>query len=99
MSKGKPLRKVIKMLKIEVKSTDLISRTSKKTGAPYFQQQAWVDLPNGERRQIMLYIGNDQVKAQNDVYPVGNYTIDPSSFGVQYNSLEIGFLKLQPLGK
>lgn len=80
-------------MRIEVKSTATTTKsgTSAK-GKPYSinEQEAWVDMTNGERRKLKVAL-EDGGKP----YPLGFYELDDESFTVnQYGNLEIGRLRL-----
>jgi len=84
------------MLKIQVKSTAVQLRegTSGK-GKPYSinEQEAWCDLPNGERRRVKI-----SLEAKKPPYAVGDYVLSPESFMVdQYGQLNLGRITLQPV--
>jgi hypothetical protein len=79
------------MLILKVESIETVQR-KKKDGGTYQEQSAWVDLANGERRRVGLYVGRDGV-----VQP-GVYTPSAESFGVNdFGRLQLNFLSLQPL--
>ena len=86
-------------MRIEILSTDLITRTSRKN-QPYFQQVGWIYLIDRDGvcdphpTKIKFMVSKDAA-GQAKPYALGNYTIHPSSFRVgQYDDLEIGFLNL-----
>ena len=68
------------MLKVQVKSiaTQTKEGTSSR-GRAYsiVEQEAWIDLPNGERRKIKVV-----VEAKKPPYAVGDYRIGGDSFVV-----------------
>lgn len=57
------------------------------------QQEAWLDLPSGERRVVRVRLGRE-----NGGYSPGEYTVGPGSFFVgQYGDLQLGTLDLVPV--
>lgn len=81
------------MLRIEVKSTALKLRegvSGKGKAYAFNQQEAWIDMPNGERRKLTLTL---DTKAQ--PYAPGTYELAPESFGVdQFGTLELSRVHL-----
>ena len=90
-------------IRIEVKSPEVLenSGTSNKTGKAYTirKQKAYAytmdetGKPNEYPDRIEIQLDRDQ-----PAFPIGNYTIAPTSFFVgDFNALALGRLKLQPL--
>ena len=80
------------MLKVEIKDASVTTATiNGKSGS--FQsssQDAWLDLPSGERRKLRV-----RLEKEAKPYAAGVYTIGDESFGVsQYGDLEISRIKL-----
>lgn len=89
-------------LLIDIEEARIETRT-KKGGGSYYQQIAYVHLPNRDGspsrypKEISLFPPkNGEVV---EPYPVGKYLIDPSSFRVNNGRLELGFLNLSPVKK
>ncbi|MDY6948551.1 MAG: single-stranded DNA-binding protein [Pseudomonadota bacterium] len=84
------------MLKIQVKSVAVQLRegvSGKGKAYSINEQEAWLDLPNGERRKIKL-----SLEAKKPPYAVGDYALSPDSFMVdQYGQLSLGRITLQPI--
>jgi hypothetical protein len=92
------------MFKIEIKSTELIERTSRK-GAPYYKQTGYAftmdrdGVPNAYPERIMIMVSKN-ASGLPQPYQPGMYQLHPSSLRVgQYNDLEIGFINLQPISQ
>lgn len=84
------------MLKLKITSTEIKSRTvnRKRDGKEFtFREQACqIAFPNGEVRVIAVSLEEGQ-----GAYPVGEYTLLPSSFYVDRNNrLALGRLHLAP---
>ena len=83
-------------MRIEVKSTATTTKSgTSKTGKPYsiIEQDAWIDMANGERRKVKFSV-EDGTKP----YALGVYELDDESFFVnQFGGLEIGRIRLVPV--
>jgi len=89
-------------IKIDIESVDVETKTSQKTGKPYYLQTGYAHTHdrNGQPKRYPEYIqfmvradGNNPVP-----YQVGEYEISPQSISVnQYGSLELGYLTLNPV--
>jgi hypothetical protein len=80
-------------VKIEVKSTAVTNKSgTSKANKPYSinEQEAWIDMANGERRKVKVSL-EDGAKP----YTPGFYELDDESFFVnQFGGLEIGRIRL-----
>lgn len=84
------------MLKLKIASTEVKSRTvvrqRDRKEFTFREQSAQVSFPNGEVRVIAVSLEDGQAG-----YPVGEYTLLPSSFYVDRNNrLALGRLHLAP---
>jgi hypothetical protein len=87
------------MIKIEVKSGEVMSKTTK-TGRPYRVQQAWAHLVGKDGHPLAYPVEMEMSywDAADQPYPPGIYTLDPSSVYVgEFRRLSLGNLKLRPL--
>ena len=84
-------------IRITVKSTDLRPRTKKQTGEIFAHEQtayAWLCDRNGKPEEypqkVTLTIWQRDGKPEQAAYPVGEYTLAPSSFAVgDYGQLNV----------
>lgn len=84
-------------MKIKITSAEVRERNihSKRLGKDFKfrEQSALTDLPNGERRQVVVSLDDGQ-----GAYPVGEYTVLDTSFYVDRNNkLALGRLHLAPV--
>lgn len=82
----------IKITSAEVRHRKVFSKKLNKE-FEFHEQSALTDLPNGERRQVIVSLEADQA-----AYPVGEYNVLDSSFFVDRNNkLALGRLHLAPV--
>jgi Helix-destabilising protein. len=81
------------MPRIVVKSATVVEETNSKTGEIIRKQMAGLDLGNGYELPFSVGL------AKRPPYPVGEYDIDPASFGLnEYGALVLKrFVDLVPL--
>lgn len=84
-------------MKLKITSAEVVHRNihSKRLNKDFVfhEQSALTDLPNGERRQVVVSLEDGQ-----GAYPVGEYTVLDTSFYVDRNNkLALGRLHLAPV--
>ncbi len=84
------------ILYIDIESTDCEEKTKKDNSGTYYLQTGYAHIPNRDGtparypQEFTFYRGSKEA-----AYPTGTYVVDPASFQINYNQLQMGFMQLK----